>query len=188
MRRAVAAVALVGVIAVQTLTAAPAAAHATLESSTPASGAMLADPPEVVELVFSESIGTPAELVVLDAAGHEVDGGPLQAVDRTLRRSYAPSGFTSGAYTVSYEVTSADGHPVSGTLSFMVHGTGEPVGSVPVVDQVDPTDADPATVLVLAGALAAGLGVALVVGRRLVADPSGTGPAGTGPDSSAPSG
>jgi methionine-rich copper-binding protein CopC len=172
MNRIVAAVAvLVGAIAVQAVAAAPVSAHATLTSATPADGAMLAAPPDVVELVFSESVARPAALVVLGPDGDEVDGGQLDVVGDTMRRSYDPASFVPGVYTVSYQVTSADAHPVSGSLSFMVHGEGDSTATLPASvngGSGDSTDADPLVVASMVVVLAAALGVALFVTRRIV--------------------
>jgi copper transport protein len=176
MNRLLAAVTvLCGAIAVQAVAAAPVSAHATLVSATPANGAMLTGAPEVVELVFSENVGTPAALAVLGADGNEVDGGQVEVVDATLRRTYDPAAFAPGVYTVSYQVTSADGHPITGTLSFMVHGEGETAATFPAVSSGtgNGTDAEPVVVASLVVALAAALGVALLVTRRLVNQPDG---------------
>jgi methionine-rich copper-binding protein CopC len=164
---AVAAV-LVGSLAVQVVTGATAAAHAELVSSTPSNGEMLAGAPDMVELVFSENVGEPAALVVLAADGSEVDGGELALADDTISRSYDPSAFTPGSYTASYEVTSADGHPITGTISFMVHGDAAEAAAMPSVTGTgDSTDADPLVVGLLVAAVAAALAVALVVTARL---------------------
>ena len=176
MRRLLAAVMVVvgGVFAVQLAVTGPVSAHAELESATPANGAMLAEAPALVELVFSENVGQPAALAVLGPDGDEVDGGELQVVDDTMRRTYDPSSFAPGVYTVSYQVTSADGHPVAGTLSFMLHGDGTAAAAVPVVPSVpsnDSTDADPTLVLVLVVVVALGLAAALLVTWRLLAQP-----------------
>lgn len=174
MRRIVVAVAvLVGLVAVQAVTAATASAHAELVSASPANGAMLAGPPDAVELVFSETVGRPAELVVLGPDGSEIEGGELEVVDATMRRAYDPAEFDPGSYTVSYQVTSADGHPISGSLSFMVHGDGEATMDEAAggVGGSTVTDADPTTVVVLALGLAIALGVALLATRRMVSRP-----------------
>jgi methionine-rich copper-binding protein CopC len=148
-------------------------AHATLVSADPANGAMLASAPDHVELVFSENIGKPAALAVLDSSGAELEGGELRIADDTMSRSYDPAVFVPDVYTISYQVTSADGHPISGTLTFMVHGEGEAITSVPAASSGSTTDADPAVVITLAALLALGLGAALLIVKRVVALPDG---------------
>ena len=174
MNRIVAVVAaLVGVIALQAAGAEPVGAHATLVSATPANGAMLSVAPDVVELVFSENVGTPAALAVLGPDGDEVDGGQLEVVDDTIRRTYDPAAFTPGVYTASYQVTSADGHPIAGTLSFMVHGDAGAAETLPATASGGGTDADPVVVVLLVVVLAVALAAALIVTRRLVNQPDG---------------
>ena len=165
--------ALGGVFAAVAVTTGEVSAHATLESADPANGSMLAAPPDHVELVFSENVGKPAALAVLDPAGHEVAGGELQVVDHTMSRTYEPATFEPGVYTISYQVTSADGHPISGTSTFMVHGAGESVTPVPPASSGTTTDASPTVVIALAALLALALGAALLVVKRVVALPDG---------------
>ena len=153
---------------------APVGAHATLVSADPANGSMLTTAPDHVELVFSEAVGKPAAIAVLDQAGNEIEGGDLAVVDDTITRPYDPSSFAAGVYTISYQVTSADGHPITGELTFMVHAEGEAVTPLPPVSSNDPTDADPVVVVSLAVLLAVGLGAALLIVKRMVALPDGT--------------
>ena len=103
---------------------APAAgAHATLEQSHPERGAVLETPPKEVALGFDEPVEAAfGALRVFDAKGQAGEDGAA-AADRARelgargRRSRARS---QGAYTATYRVVSADGHPVSGGLTFQV--------------------------------------------------------------------
>ena len=178
MRRfAVAVAVLVGLLAVQAVSATPAGAHAELVSASPGNGSMLAGPPDQVELVFSETVGLPAELLVLGPDGSQLESGELEVVDRTVRRTYDPAAFDPGWYTISYQVTSADGHAITGTLTFMVHADGETTmdESPGAVGTTGGNDADPTIVAVLALGLALALGVTLLITRRLLAEPEGLG-------------
>lgn len=166
-------VALGGVLGSMTIAAGAVSAHATLVSADPANGSMLTAAPDHVELVFSENVGKPAAIAVLDQGGNEVEGGDLQVVDDTMSRTYDPASFAPGVYTISYQVVSADGHPIAGELTFMVHGEGESVVPVPPVASNDTTAAKPAVVVSLAIVLVAGLGAALLVVKRMVALPDG---------------
>ena len=165
-------VAVGGVLASLSVTVGVVSAHAALVSADPANGSMLVAPPDHVELVFSENVGKPAALAVLDQSGNEIDGGELQVIDDTMSRTYDPAGFTPGVYTISYQVVSADGHPISGELTFMVHGQGESVAPVPPSSSTSgTTGAKPAIVIALAVLLALGLGAALLIVKRMVALP-----------------
>ena len=97
-------------------TAVPAAAHDVLRSTNPADGAVVDRLPDRVVLTFDEpalAIGT--EVVVTGPAG-PVSDGPPQLVDAEVRQPVRAG--PAGRYTVLWRVTSADGHPVSGTFAF----------------------------------------------------------------------
>jgi len=100
-------------------TATPASAHAQLETTNPGPGATLKDLPENVVLTFSEDVRTPAFVQVDSPDGVNVAQGEVSIVDNRVTQPLGrPAG--AGKYSVSYRITSADGHPVSGTVSFRV--------------------------------------------------------------------
>ncbi len=161
------------VAAALVITAGTAGAHAVLETSSPANGATLSEVPDLVELVFSENIGEPAALEVIGPDGASVTGGEVEVAGDTLRRTFDPSASPAGAYTISYQIMSADGHVIAGSLAFTVGGdgaTGAPAAGPPVSTS-DPTDADPAVVIALAAVLAAALLIALGTIRRAFGGP-----------------
>jgi len=97
-------------------TAVPASAHDVLRSTNPADGTVVDRLPDRVVLTFDEpalAIGT--EVVVTGPAG-PVSDGPPQLVDAEVRQPVRAG--PAGRYTVLWRVTSADGHPVSGTFAF----------------------------------------------------------------------
>ena len=97
-------------------TAVPASAHDVLRSTNPADGTVVDRLPDRVVLTFDEpalAIGT--EVVVTGPAG-PVSDGPPQPVDAEVRQPVRAG--PAGRYTVLWRVTSADGHPVSGTFAF----------------------------------------------------------------------
>jgi copper resistance protein C len=94
-------------------------AHTRLVSSSPAEGARLDRLPEVVKLKFSEDVSQPAALTVTGPGGEEISTGKAAVVAATLSRPLDKSTeLQEGAYTVSYQVTSDDGHLVSGIVRF----------------------------------------------------------------------
>lgn len=129
MRLAVSATAL-GLLGI-VLSAAPASAHAALESTTPAQGSQVSTAPSSVSLTFSEAVGiNPQSVEVLDPSGHRVDqgdphnpGGRPATVTVDLK-----AGLPKASYAVVWHVVSADSHPVSGTFSF---GVGVAAGTAP---------------------------------------------------------
>jgi copper transport protein len=119
--------------------AAPAAAHASLDSTDPAQGSELATAPARVDLTFSEGVGLSARaLVVLDPSGRRVDrGNPHHPGGNTAVVSVdLTSGLPRASYAVVWRVESADGHPVSGTFSF---GVAVPAGTAPTDAGSDPS-------------------------------------------------
>ncbi|MGH6901621.1 MAG: copper resistance CopC family protein, partial [Geminicoccaceae bacterium] len=94
-------------------------AHAVLLESSPAADAVLAAAPAQIALRFNEPV-RPAVIKLLrarDAAS--VDLGPPATVDHELRLPL-PADLPRGSYVLSYRVTSADGHPVVGSLLFAI--------------------------------------------------------------------
>ncbi|KRB43753.1 copper resistance CopC family protein [Terrabacter sp. Root181] len=92
-------------------------AHDVLERTDPADGTTVAQLPGAVVLTFSEApleIGT--QVVVTGPSGPVSSGSPT-IEGRAVTQALAPNA-PGGDYTVSYRVTSDDGHPVTGTFSF----------------------------------------------------------------------
>jgi methionine-rich copper-binding protein CopC len=92
-------------------------AHNILVGTSPATGSSANVVPAQVVLTFNEpalAIGT--EIVVTGPAGREQSGAAV-LVNNTVTEHLQP-GSPAGRYTVIWRVTSADGHPVSGTFSF----------------------------------------------------------------------
>ncbi|MFO1038244.1 MAG: copper resistance protein CopC [Geminicoccaceae bacterium] len=102
----------------------PAGAHAVLVGSKPASGERV-DALPLVRLQFNEPVAQ-ASVRLLDESGTEVQA-VLERSDSgkvlTLRPDATPA---TGRYTVTYRLTSADGHPVVGAFPI---GLGVPAGT-----------------------------------------------------------
>jgi methionine-rich copper-binding protein CopC len=97
--------------------ASPASAHNRLTSTSPADHETVQGAPQAVVLTFEEpAIATGAQVVVSGPSGQVQHGQPRLA-GNTITEDVQP-GAPAGTYTVAWRVTSADGHPVSGTFSF----------------------------------------------------------------------
>jgi copper transport protein len=115
-------------------TASPASAHAVLEHTSPASGAVLANPPHRVSLTFGEPVTVEGQAVkVYDRQLHQVNSGPVQhpggradTVAVHLRPHLA-----KGTYSVTWRAISADSHPVSGGFRFSVGHRSAVAGTAP---------------------------------------------------------
>ena len=103
-----------------------ASAHADLQVSTPEDGESLEIAPEEIRLTFSEELFEElVEISILDAAGDlystiEVEQTPPPGTDVIFPW---PTQAPPGEYSIAYRVVSADGHPVTGTISFSYAAT-----------------------------------------------------------------
>ncbi|MGW2565495.1 copper resistance CopC/CopD family protein [Streptomyces sp. NPDC001537] len=101
--------------------AGPASAHAALTGSDPAQGVVVDKAPSQVTLTFSEKVATSEDsLRVLDPKGKRVDTGKPSNVSGTSYAVPLHSGLSDGTYTVSWQVVSADSHPVAGAFTFSI--------------------------------------------------------------------
>lgn len=156
----------------------PAGAHNSLISSTPQAGAVLDAAPTVIELTFDQPIQAGQDLNTIAVIGPDNgrwEAGPAQVTSTVVAAPVRPLG-PAGRYRVGYRVLSADGHPVSGEITFTLArpGTGSaaptdalpgpgPATGTPTADQGIPVW----VWLVGAGALlAAGLVLAFRTGGR----------------------
>ena len=120
MKRAITIVALtVGVVLVS---AAPAQAHSYLIASTPVEGDTLTRLPEEFSVTANESLldlvgdGTGFGMQIVDATGRFYGDGCLTIGVSSLSTSAALG--EAGSYELVWQIVSADGHPVSGTIPF----------------------------------------------------------------------
>ena len=110
-------------------TATAALAHATLESTSPPDGAILAKAPTSVSATFDEAVGvSPDSLRVFAPNGQRADDGNTVhgTVPQQITVGLLP-GLGGGTYTVGWHVISADSHPVQGAFTFSI---GAPSSSV----------------------------------------------------------
>ncbi|MGW4569674.1 copper resistance CopC/CopD family protein [Streptomyces tendae] len=106
--------------------AGPASAHAALTGSDPREGAVVDKAPAQVSLTFSESVSMDDDsLRVLDPKGKRVDDGKPSGTGGTAYSVKLHAGLPDGTYTVTYQVVSADSHPVSGAYTFSVGAPSE---------------------------------------------------------------
>ena len=143
------------------VTAAPAAAHATLVSTDPGEGARLDSVPADVTLEFSEGVSLGAGYArVLAADGARVDTGAAAVEGRVLTIPLRPD-LPDDGYLVTYRVISADSHPIAGAYSFVV-GDGDLVSSQASAGE---DDTDPVVAAALPASRWLGfVGLALAVG------------------------
>ena len=160
-----------GVGGLLVLGAAPASAHASLLRSSPVDRSSMATAPKTVSLTFDEKMRMPSVIAVKDAAGASVVQGTTSVVDNIVSTRVRIA--ASGNYAAVYRVVSADGHPVSGRLSFTV-GTGGAGATVhssasvaaPADHHHGTSSGPPARVIGMVAALALLGGIGLLTLRR----------------------
>lgn len=146
--------------------AAPASAHATLVSSNPSAGAVVDSAPGEVTLTFSETVNVAlGRVVVVDPNGKEAEAGKASR-DGDKVTSKLKKDLPRGTYVVSYRVVSADGHPISGAVSFSI---GAPSKNSGELSGSGEASVDPAVRGILYAAKFAGYaGLALLAGSLLI--------------------
>lgn len=111
------------IVSAGVLAGTPAAwAHATIVSTSPADGAILAHAPARVSARFDEAVGVSADsLQVFAPNGSRVDtGGTTHGTAPQEITVALKTGLSRGTYTVGWHVVSADSHPVHGAFTFSV--------------------------------------------------------------------
>ncbi|TWD79059.1 hypothetical protein FB561_0109 [Kribbella amoyensis] len=149
-----------------------AAAHAKLESITPANGSTTAAPPTEVVMTFNEPVGsTGAQVQVKSPTGTNVATGDLEVIDNTVTQPVGAM-VEAGKYTVDARITSADGHPITVSASFTVTHAGH-APTQPTTGGPPPAEEGSNTVKIVAAVLVMLVVVALavVIVRRRPASP-----------------
>lgn len=110
--------------------AAPASAHSELRSSTPTLGASLDKAPQQVVLIFSDDVDTRFTNLILTAGDGQTRRLTAEVQDNQVSASIDPAtAKLAGRWSVGYRVVSADGHPITGVVTFTV----QPPASTPAV-------------------------------------------------------
>ena len=115
------------------LGAGPASAHAALIGTDPEDGGTLSTAPTSITFTFNENVSRRAQVAVAAPDGTQLKVADLTAVDNTVT-AQVPDADQRGTYSASYRVISADGHPVTGTITYDVT-TGRSVTQVDAPEQ-----------------------------------------------------
>jgi methionine-rich copper-binding protein CopC len=99
-------------------------AHAALESTIPAKGAIVAKTTKMIVMRFAEDIlvlqgKKPNSILVTNSSGKKVSLGNVTIVGAKITTALKMP-LSPGKHTVKYRVVSADGHVVAGSYSFTV--------------------------------------------------------------------
>jgi methionine-rich copper-binding protein CopC len=97
-----------------------ASAHADFVSSDPADGAILSTPPAQMTLTFSEDLLAGANTVsITDKTGAVIVSEAVEPQGASVVVPW-PAAADGGTYQVAYRVVSADGHPITGSVTITV--------------------------------------------------------------------
>ncbi|AEA26528.1 copper resistance CopC family protein [Pseudonocardia dioxanivorans] len=106
-------------------TATPALAHDELRSATPAQGATLTTAPDTARLQFSAALDPQfVSTAVTTPDGRRWEAGATRVEGSTVVVPLQTA-VPAGTYTVAYRVTSQDGHPITGGLTYQVTTSSE---------------------------------------------------------------
>lgn len=158
------------------LTALSASAHSALVSSTPEDGETLTAMPGSVTLMFNENIQSQGTQVIV-ADGADVAHPVTPQVEGPKVTATIPEGLPAGVVHVRYRVVSADGHPITGAISFTVAGgpsgvataSGAPAVPAPSANPT-PADGDGSTTMMY---VLSGVAALVVIGGGLAVFASG---------------
>ncbi|MCC6791395.1 MAG: copper resistance protein CopC [Thermomicrobiales bacterium] len=153
-------------------------AHAELERSSPAANAVLAAPPQTIDLWMTEPVATvpgSPEMRLLDESGASLPVNDLRVDPNDPRHITADlEGVGFGIFTVVWTASSdTDGHTLSGTYAFRVGGTSRAPGAATVEGETPRAWAVATRWLTFLGAAIAAAGFligAFVLGRSAGAD------------------
>ncbi|MDO9485205.1 MAG: copper resistance protein CopC [Actinomycetota bacterium] len=136
-----------------------ASAHTELMSSTPANGAVLANPPASVSFVFGEPLLPTLDTVSInDAEGSNLAQQKVTPTGNQISIQW-PNDLPAGEYEVAYRVVSEDGHPLSDAIRFS-YGRPTPEATTAVTPDA-PADEQSTQAI---GPWAIGLGIVLLAG------------------------
>ncbi|OZC67737.1 hypothetical protein CH276_04770 [Rhodococcus sp. 06-470-2] len=125
------------------LSIAPAAAHATLQSSNPAENSVLDAAPDEVTLTFNQSVQSNFATVTVVGADGTQWGASDPVVDGSTVTVDLDGLGAAGEYTIGYRVVSADGHPITGSIPFQLTQASSTSAATAATSAPAPTDATP---------------------------------------------
>jgi methionine-rich copper-binding protein CopC len=151
----------------------PAAAHDELLFSDPSESGVLRAMPSRAILTFTGPVAEVHEVTVTGPDGSVANGTPTATGPEVRQNLWSGP---DGAYTLTYDVVSSDGHEIAGEIRFEV-GDGTPdEGGAAAASSSDDDDPDgvPRGIVVPAGVVLLSGACALAIRHRRRAAPSGT--------------
>ena len=97
-----------------------ATAHLRVQKSMPAADAILAAPPDHIQVWFSQAPDPAISRLTLEGAGGEIAVGETTVHDDKSLKAMLPSTLAGGDYTVRWRTAGDDGHTQRGDFAFTV--------------------------------------------------------------------
>lgn len=122
------------------LVATPVYSHSQVIGANPEDGATVAELPQTVEVEFSENLSEPAFIAVVAPDGEILETNTR--IDKNIVRASVESSDQQGLFAVNFRVVSADGHPITGSVSFTVESAATEVSPSPESKTDESADTD----------------------------------------------
>ena len=94
-------------------------ANTVLKESTPAEGQTMDESVQELTLIFSTKVEKVRSLTVSKASGETIEANGIRIEDDTVKAAFAEP-LQNESYTVNWEIIGADGHPMTGSMSFAI--------------------------------------------------------------------
>ncbi|MGH3588338.1 MAG: copper resistance CopC family protein, partial [Pseudonocardia sp.] len=114
-------------------------ARAHLVGANPPDGAMLTEPPQAVTLTFAEPVDAAQSIITVhDPISRPASIQPRPHISDTNTLEMPIVATEPGRYQTHYMVTAADGHAVTGILTFTLTATPSEAGAAEPPDETNP--------------------------------------------------
>ena len=111
----------------------PASAHSDLLASVPENGSTVSEVSDVSLSFGEEIVGEYTTLSLANESGEqiELDAPTMDATNTVVTTRIIAAPLVDGTYALGYYIVSIDGHPIEGTISFVVSGSPAPAPVAP---------------------------------------------------------
>ena len=111
-------------------------AHTVLKESAPADGQSLNETISGLTLVFSTKVEQVRSLTISNASGETVEASGIRIEEDVVEVTFHDP-LPNEAYTANWEIIGADGHPMTGSMSFAIEA---PESQEPLEEQSVPNE------------------------------------------------
>jgi hypothetical protein len=102
-----------------------------------------------------------ATVSINDAKGVNISSQKIVPADHALNFPW-PADLPAGSYEVGYRVVSADGHPITGAISFSFGSPSTMPSPLPYASSADPQESSVAPLAIVSAVVLLGLSIAVI--------------------------